>query len=267
MLNVVERSSFDKKLYTGLCDLNIVAFNPDATMIAELTGREDVKEPEYGGFDRDGNAQRRLDVWYANNQYNILFKESIWLVNKRMLSGAGNTQWIDKVGVSGWAAEDETGNPVLSGEPKKDYFKRNSPRKAYGGEVDLYNLLCAWANLDQKAEEVLEKGFVLDTPFEDIISGDLTELNDIVELYAKRQVKRLLGVREGKYQTIYPKVCTAGGNTWIKGYENELARDITSGYPWKADHQNSLKFQEYTGESAPVASITTNVASLLDQLK
>jgi len=36
-----------RKLYTGLCDMKVVAFNPTQQELSEILGIEDVNEPNY----------------------------------------------------------------------------------------------------------------------------------------------------------------------------------------------------------------------------
>lgn len=259
---VKKREYSEKKLYTGLQDLFILAINPSADKIKELTGRDDVKDPEYGGFTDDGTAKLRLDVWVGNSEKGVFpFKHTIWMENKQSVSSKGSIQYINEAGVQTWGKVDPIENPKMS------WFTRVNHRIAFVGETDLYNLLVAWIEYDQKADE--NTPMLLETPFSDIVSGDLSELNSLVEVLYNKPVRMLLAVKEGKYQTAYPKVITTAGSKYVKGFENELKRDAEAGYPYKGDYQNSFTFKEYTGEEVPAAPLTNkaNVNDLLAKIK
>ena len=84
--NIKQRTEVDKKLFTGLADLNVLAINPDAARIQEITGRDEVKEPEYGSFADDGTAKLRLDIWLANAELGISpFKHTIGVKIEKVL--------------------------------------------------------------------------------------------------------------------------------------------------------------------------------------
>lgn len=259
--NIKQRTEVDKKLFTGLADLNVLAINPDAARIQEITGRDEVKESEYGSFADDGTAKLRLDIWLANAELGISpFKHTIWCEDRESISSKGSVQYINEAGVQTWGKVNPSENEKMA------WFTRVPHRVAYVGETDLYNFLVAWLCYDQKVDNA---PMLLDTPFSEIVNGNIEELTSLQNVLSERQVRMLTSVKDGKYQTVYPKVVTQAGSKYKTSYENELKRDREAGYPYKGDYQNSLVFQVYTGESVPTAplSTTANVTDLLAKLK
>ena len=242
-------------LWTGLCDFNVVAVNPTQEEIAELLNIdvEKVRDPEYSGTTDTGEAKLRLDVYLRNEEHNINTKIVFWLEDKDSISKKGSTQFINDVGISVWC---ETTPEEAS---NIEWFSKRPYRTALVGEADLYNFLVAWFNIDSRAAD---SEVVLDTPFSEVINGNLEELKEYINIFSSRTVRVLLAVKDGKYQDVYSKVFLPGESTYVKRLEQVLTRDADSGYPYKGDYQNSLTLQKYTGESAPEGTITSTIVDV-----
>jgi hypothetical protein len=248
-------------LWTGLCDFKVVAINPTQEELADLLNVdvEKVKDPEYTGTTENGEAKLRIDVYLRNEEHNITTKVVFWTEDRESISKKGSTQFINEVGTSVWCATtpEEASNI--------DWFTNRAYRVALVGEADLYNFFVAWFNIDPRAAD---SEVVLDTPFSEVVNGNLEELKGLLDVFNQRQVRVLLGVKDGKYQDVYSKVFLPGGSTYVKRLEQVLERDAESGYPYKGDYQNSFELKKYTGESAPeetVSASSVDVASILNR--
>lgn len=241
-------------LYTGIAPMKVVAFNPSAEEIKSLTGREEVADPQYDGLNDDGTKKLRLDIWLRNEENNITTKVVFWLEDRLAVSSSGNKQFVNAVGMSTWAAD----------VPSQDWFIMRDYRHAYVGEADLYNFLSTWLGINKRSKE---SECVLDTPFSDIVAGNLDELRDLIVIYGQREIKVLLSVREGKYQDVYGKVFIQMESGYTDGLKKTLERDASSGYPYRSNYQGDFTLKKYTGESAPAETLTATPADISALLK
>lgn len=233
----------ERVLYTGVTPMEVIAINPSVDEIKELTGKEEVNEPQYEGLTDAGEKKLRLDVYLRNTEFNINGKLVFWLEDRPAVSSAGNKQFINAVGMSTWA----------NGQPTQDWFTMRDYREGYVGEADLYNFLSKWFGINQRSKE---SECILETSFSDIVAGNLDELRDYLTIFKDRTVKVLLGVKEGKYQDIYNKVFIPMESNYTSTLEKTLSKDAAAGFPYKGNYQNSLVFQKYNPEAAPAESIT-----------
>ena len=67
------------------------------------------------------------------------------------------------------------------------------------GEETLINFVKQWANVANGDEAYFES-------IAKIVKGDITEVKALVKLLENNEVRLLVGVKDGKYQTVYTKV-------------------------------------------------------------
>jgi len=109
--------------------------------------------------------------------------------SKHRVSQSGKNQWMNNIGQSTWSED----------TPTYDWWKNtDTSRKAYTGEETLISFIKAWANVAYGDEVTLDT-------MDKIVKGDTTELKALVGLLAENQVRLLVGVKDGKYQTVYLK--------------------------------------------------------------
>ena len=85
------------------------------------------------------------------------------------------------------------------GAPTYDWWKMpETSRKVYTGEETLINFIKAWANVAYGDEVVFDT-------MDKIVKGDTTELKALVSILASNQARLLVGVKDGKYQSVYLK--------------------------------------------------------------
>lgn len=245
------------KLYTGLCDVNVISFNPDFETLKEYFGGSDkTKEPVYSKEvdvkDKSGAVighcnQLRLDIWVANEEHVIKCKSSIFLEDRLRPESAttpGNYQWINDVGQTIWMNEQHSN---LSDKQQKFFDVSKNPRRAYVGEETLYHFLQRWSQIDQKAEDSVLK---LDTDWSDLVNGDVSELNSYVQQLEGNQVRVLFGVQDSKYQNFFTGHFLKAGDTYI-----EKLKDQVSEKKWKCNYQNSFELKVFDmTKDMPVSS-------------
>ena len=232
------------KLYTGLCDVNIISFNPDFDKLKEYFGGSDkTKEPVYSKEvdikDKDGNVlgscpQLRLDIWVENEECGIRCKSSIFLEDRLVpISKNGNYQYINDVGQTTWMGED-----MQLEEKRQKFFNLNkNPRRAYIGEGILYEFLQRWSQIDQRAEDSVLK---LDTEWSDLIRGNVDELNTYVTQLEGNQVRVLMGVQDSKYQQFFTGHFLKAEDTYIEKLKEQVGEK-----KWKCNYQHSFELKVF----------------------
>lgn len=224
-------------LYTGLCSVRIVAINPTMEEIKAM-GINATKEPEYKTQTDTGENKMRIDFYLASAVTGVnlskSLKQSFWLEDRiRVNKDKTKEEWINKYGVSTWGK-------AIDVAPEYDWLLKDGLRKAFVGEVDLTNFIKAWANVDPKDQATFDD-------IKKLTSGDLTELMGLYNTIKLNQVKVLLGVKEGKYQAVYPKYFErnyrTGFTAWKKALEGEYG-EFKDG-----DYQKDLNLKPYVGTS------------------
>jgi hypothetical protein len=113
----------------------------------------------------------------------------VLLNSKERVSQSGKNQWINNIGQSTWS----------EGAPTYEWWKPEGQRHALTGEETLINFVKAWANVAQGDEVYFDS-------IGKIAKGDVAEVKALVGLLASNQVRLLIGVKDGKYQSVYTKV-------------------------------------------------------------
>ena len=152
---------------------------------------------------------------------------------KQRVSQSGKHQWINKFGLTCWS----------EAEPTYDWFKSDGQRKAYVGEETLIRFIIAWANVLRGGEVTLET-------IDAIANGDITELKGLITGLKTNQIKVLVGVKDGKYQTVYTKYFGKTSINRTDYFVNELNKEYGS---FNADFNADLKW----GAHNPTANLVT----------
>lgn len=246
MIKGKEETKTTFKLYTGLADVNIISFNPNYETLKEYFGGSDkTKQPVYS-TEADiknkeqeviGSCQKlRLDIWVENKELGIgRFKSSIFLEDRlrpESASTPGNFQWINDVGQTIWMNEAHTN---ISDKQQKMFDVTRNPRRAHVGEEDLYHFLQRWSRVDQKASDSELK---MNTPWSDLVNGDVSELNDYITQLEGHKVRVCLGVQDNKYQQFFTGYFLKEGDTYIDKLKEEIAK-------WKPNYQKSFEFKVF----------------------
>lgn len=242
--NHKEASSLERKLYTGVCTVDVIAINPTRQELAKLYNKEDVVEPNYITVHEDGYKKLRLDVFVKNDEINLSSKFTIWLEDRDNVSLSGKFQFINEKGQNIYADSIE----AIVANPNLLWFDVKTARKAKVGEVDLYEFLIKFTNAstDDDAKLHLEN-------FANMFNGDLSEIQMIKEKLGK-SIKVLLGVKDEQYQDIYTKFIQRGHMSGTKTMEKNASAEYGG---FKADYQNSMDLQVYTQRSMPTEEVVT----------
>lgn len=230
------------KPLTGLADVKILSFNPTQEELAELfhTDVDKIKIPEYSTLGEEGQNKLKLDV-YVEIIYQgqpRISKMTFWLEDLIRKNKDGTKgQFINNRGLTAWAEDSESIN--------YDWFSLEGLRQCHVGEERLYAMLIAWAGIDVRAKD---SEVVLETPWETLVAGDVSELNNLIKTFGSRKVGAVLGVNKG-YQDIFTGAFTRENSM---RRTKSLLKALTGDYPWKSDYQDSLVLQEYKEPAADV---------------
>jgi hypothetical protein len=245
--NSSDKQVVGSSLYTGLHNVKVVAINPSMEELKAM-GINATKEPEYKTEeqvkDADGNitgkySKIRVDFYFTSGTPGINLskttKLSCWLEDRVRVNKDGNKEeWINKFGGSTWGKS-------IDVAPEYDWLSKEGLRKAYVGEVDLVNFVKSWANVDPKDQATFDNVSA-------IANGNITEILSLFNAIKLNQVKVLLGVKEGKYQTVYTKYFDRAYRNTFTGWKKSL--DSEYGEFKGADYQSDLTFKQYTGSAA-----------------
>ena len=217
------------KLYSGLTNMNVIAINPT---MAELHA-VDIKvksEPNYF-LELNGTEYFKIVFWMKNTD--LITRLEVLTTKSARTSQTGKYQWINNIGQTTWSEE----------SPTYDWWKSEGQRHAYGGEETLINFIKAWANVasgDDVSFETMDK----------IVAGDVTELKTLMKMLDGNQARVLVGVKDGKYQTIYTKHFGR-----VKPQRDDLfVRMLNDDYgAFNAEFSTDLKWDEFK----PALAVTT----------
>ena len=162
-------NNFRKQI--GLFTGSVIAINPDAEEYKSLLGielKEDSKNTEYLGVNKDGNSYLRVDFWIEENENKQKFKITYFLEDKERENKDGTKkQYINNIGSCSWAASP---NDLQAWFTKRDYRVANS------GEEDFYAFLKVWlGKLDQWDENT-----DLSLSWKKLMKGNVKELKDLI---------------------------------------------------------------------------------------
>ena len=202
-------------MYQGVGAFNVVAVNPNKVELGKLQNREITDDIVYAGKDDMGLDTMRVVFWLKsnpehNNGIELLTSLTFNLTkSKRVGANSGKVQVIDKYGRTAWATTDDLAMkaiPQYTNGPANicaDY------RPAVVGEEYLVKFLQTWLNIPNCMNYINGAWVMKDDPsdsevslnIQDIFSGKMEELKELVCLAASYMVKCAVGVRttdEGK---------------------------------------------------------------------
>lgn len=235
-----------KKLYTGLCDMKVIAVNPSKEELQKIYPNSD-REPEYLVKDDEGNTTFRIHIYLKNEEHNIIEPVVFFLKNKTIDKDNG-VRLINNKGQTYWAKKDDDGKVVET----HDWFDNEGARPHFIGEDKLIMFIKKWGNIASKDPCYIDK------PAEMIEKGSTQLFKDLVKQIPENKVKVLLGVKDGQYQGVYNNYFERPYITSVKEWEKKLS----SGYDdfTNHDYQNSLVFKVYDP-----TKVTKDVAEMEDK--
>lgn len=234
------------KLFTGLRNMKVIAINPNKAEMEEL-GYKPQNEPVYitdgeplvsGGIEK--SKKLRLDFFLQGEGEvegeSVRAKIAFFLENKPRLNKAGTkAEWINDAARTAW------GTPQAAPDTLK-WFEAATARACKIGEGDVHLFLVNWLNIQPGDEAKLDN-------FDALFDGNYSELRQILGANINNEVKILLTVRDGKYQSVYNRYFDRASNKRTSYWESHIKRQSEDGYPPKEDFSNSFNFQEWTEPS------------------
>lgn len=173
------------QLYSGLSNFNVIAVNPTLDELHEL-GIMLKSEPNYY-VEFSGKEYFKLTFWIKNEDLTTRFE--ILMNAEPRVSQSGKHQWLNNAGQSTWSND----------APTYDWWKTEGTRHAFTGEETLINFAKAWANVANGDDVYFES-------IGKIVKGDTAEVKALAKVLAGNQIRLLIGVKDGKYQSVYTKV-------------------------------------------------------------
>lgn len=225
----------EAKLYTGLANMRVVAINPNKAVLEQM-GYKPQQEPVYTSTDDKGVQKLRMDFYLSgaglDPDTQIRTKIAFFLENQDRVNQAGTKgEWINNFGRTAWGTPDAPPSTFK-------WFDSSTARKAKVGEADLTNFLINWLNISPQDEAKLDN-------FEVLFAGDYSELLSILNANPNNEVRVLLAVREGKYQSVYNRYFDRATNKRTNYWESHIKSQTEAGYPPKEDFGNSFTFKEW----------------------
>lgn len=259
-----ESKESNRKLYIGVAPVFVAGVNPSKEEINAFFNIETENEPEYvgeGTVGRDDTEktvpQVRIDFLVVSNAEKcngIEMKTRIPFFLKKYPNYNNEltkVKVIDKYGQTAWASMEEAkvnAIPQYANGPAKidkDY------RPAFVGEEELTNFIKRYLNIpmpsfsfkDSKTGETVVR--TLKNPddalarldnIESYFKGDFSELNSILKLQPKNQVKAMFGVRSTEdnkqYQAVYNHIFLKNSTTDYSKLDEDLQNRKNAGaYP------------------------------------
>lgn len=216
------------KLYSGLSNFNVIAVNPTLDELHEL-GIMLKSEPNYY-VEFSGEEYFKLTFWIKNEDLTTRFE--ILMNSNPRVSQSGKHQWLNNAGQSTWSDD----------APTYDWWKTEGTRHAFTGEETLINFVKAWANVANGDDVYFES-------IANIVRGDVKEVKALVKMLAANQIRLLIGVKDGKYQTVYTKVFGR-----IKPQRDDLfVKNLNDDYgAFNAEFDTTLAWGEFSPQLALV---------------
>lgn len=225
------------KLFTGLHNMKVIGINPTKAELEQF-GYKPQNDPVY--LTTEGNVKKlRLDFHLLGSGpagEKIMTKVAFFLEDQHRVNKDGTkSEWINDFGRTAWSADGDADNPPSG----LTWFKSETARKSHVGEADLILYLVNWLNVGPEDEAKLDNYLAL---FEE----NYSELQGLLAGNKENEVRVLLTVRDGKYQSVYNRYFDRASNKRNNYWDSHIKSQTASGYPPKEDYGNSLTFQEWT---------------------
>lgn len=191
----------------GMAEVEVVAINPNASVLAKLTGRDQDQEPVYLRTATINEKEVQvvdIVVWVKIRDKiakERLIRLRFPIYKDYWVSQSGRVQIINAFGNTAWVTREEYKAKNFSAY---SWFENEGVRLPYRGESSFINMLKNWYNLPnpEKAENKEDAFCYLDN-IDALFKGDFKELHMLVENAIGMYFKVLLGAREGNDGKLY----------------------------------------------------------------
>lgn len=223
-------SSKKVTIYTGLCDVKVVAINPTKEELNKF-GVNIKEEPNYTSKNEDGQDKCRVDFWLHEEKHDIKTKVSFFIENKISIAAtSGNMEFINDFGQSTWAKSVEDLQ-----EEKYKWFNNTTARPAIVGETGLISFIKSWLSIGNKEEAKIDEIVAL-------AKGNMSEIKPLIKQFPNKKVQVLL-YEKGGYQSVYNRCFGVAGNTKLDYWKNKIEGS-------NINYQKSFQLKELSIEFA-----------------
>lgn len=224
----VQNSGFT--MYQGVGAFNVVAVNPTKEELSKLQNREITEDIVYAGKDDMNLDTMRVVFWLKsnpefNNGIELLTSLTFNLTkSQRVSTNSGKVQVIDKYGRTAWATTEDIKNKAIPQYANGPANISADYRPAFVGEEYLVKFLQTWLNIPNCMNYINGSWVMKEDPsdsevslnVQDVFSGKLEEIKELVKLAASYMVKCAVGVRttdEGKqYHNVFAREFVKNSN-------------------------------------------------------
>lgn len=219
--------------YTGGCLVSVTACNPSQSEMVAM-GLKAEKDPEYV-TETEGVKKVRIDFYVQNKD--LKSKITFFLEDKVRSNKDGDKfEFINNAGQNTWCATVEEAVEKVGRNGNK-FFKPEGARQALVGEVDFYNFIKTWANVEPGEDCSLEDVKAL-------FKGNFKELQGLVKMFAANSLWVMATVTEKGYQNINNKCFgRATSKVFAKTFYDFATKQKEAGYAIKDAW--STEFKEY----------------------
>lgn len=226
-------------LYTGICDLEILAVNPTMEQAKEL-GIFMTQEPVY----KNDKGDVYVDIHLTKKDLGIITRKRFIVNSNVRVSSTGKKLYINDFGQSSWGDVSAYA-----------WFSKEGLREAKTGEEELVKFFRAYFGI-RSANKLTFRNF------DAITKGDVSEIittvdsNKLTKEGNPRRVKVLLGVRTVEtekgirhYQDIYSKHFEPSWSVDTKFFERALSNS-----PFSSNYNNSFELTKFDFKAATTSS-------------
>ena len=231
------------KLYTGIANVKVVSINPTKKGLEKL-GYKPQNDPVYLTTEtieeENGGTKTKLRLDFhligeSPEGDKIMTKVAFFLENEyRLNKDKTKSEWINDFGRTAWS-EDGKSEKAPTG---LTWFKHETARQAFMGEADLHLFLINWLNIGPDDEAKMDN-------FKALFDEDYSELNGLLKTNIDNEIRVLLNVREGKYQSVYSRYFDRASNKRTNYWASHIKSQTDGGFAMKEDYQNSFTFKEW----------------------
>ncbi len=248
----------DFKFYTGVIPYHVVAVNPTLTELKELGIEYMQNEPEYihkAEYDGVEIVNTNVDFWIKslpNEEHpdmEILTPLRFRINHKPWIGQSGKAQFINKYGKTAWATN-------VQALDSNQYFINEGARPCHKGEDELHKFLFSWLNMVYDTTKKEYDDCLADV--DKLVSGDFSQLKDIVKGSSEYVVKCLTGVnvveKDGKiryYQQIYNQMFLKHNQTSTNRLEEYVTKDQYTEFKGSGDMYYTFNVQEFDKSAKP----------------
>ncbi len=233
-------STGQAKLHSGLFEGKVVMVNPTGKQLREWRGweeKEDSKEPEYLGEDKDKNTRITIefcveDVMDSSKKFSLRFN----ITDKKVTSEkSGKNQYVSATGMSSWVVDTKDLPEWFTTfkNKNKEVVAECDYRKAYQGEANLYEFFRSWLKVDWFSPTT---SVLLD--MKKLFRGNVDEIRSLITAEGDENLTQsvvmlaTVYIKDEEEKKMYQNITT---QAFMPGWKMKVARVCMSTNSWDGD--------------------------------